>query len=142
MAGKQHKFVYVSAGATAIVFIILGPMMLRGVWHQRQVDKVFERYSAALVHKDYTTAYSLCSGEFTSALSYEEFVNQQHLLSGKFGELKSIRLQNSTVEGSDNPIKWVATLRAEHQYANNTTYFVYVFHLIDDQWQLFGYKQF
>ncbi|MGB0065388.1 MAG: hypothetical protein WBP85_13150, partial [Terracidiphilus sp.] len=78
---------------------------------------------------------------FKAAMTLAEFAGQQKLIESKLGTQKSARIEGLYAHGVGSPMRWTATVNETRGYENGEIHLLYVFHLEDNRWQLFGYKQ-
>ena len=138
---KHNKLITAFVICTATIFAITAPSMVKA-WRQKQALQLsFASYTNALVHSDFRKAYEFGGSDFRSALSYEEFVQQQMHLIKTFGNLSSIDVQHLSVEGRGSPLRWRAQVEANQRYSSETISILYEFKYEDGRWVLYGYKQ-
>jgi hypothetical protein len=130
---------FVAVMLAALVYAI--PHFVRLSRETPEVSRAFAGYGAALVDQRYADAYRLGGQSFADALTYDQFVEQQHELQERFGRLKSVHPVGYNVSGKGDPYLWSAVIAADYVFEKRTLRFDVSFRKENDQWMLYGYRE-
>src|SRR5580658_7407551 len=105
----------------ALVYAI--PHFVRLSHETPEVSRAFAGYGAALVDQRYADAYQFGGQSFADALTYDQFVEQQHELQERFGRLKSIHAVGHNTTGKATPYLSSAVIAADYVFEKRTVRF-------------------
>jgi hypothetical protein len=115
------------------------PAMIAAFTEMHAASSAFERYGQALVAKDYERAYSLTNTEFQTAMTRQEFIDQQKSLSARYGDLNKVVSTN--VETKENTDGWSSTIESKFIYAKDESDFTFAMKKDRGNWLVYGYKE-
>jgi hypothetical protein len=128
------------------VYIVLGLMLVINVplfiWlfgEMHASAEAFDAFGQRLIAKDYDGAYNTASDEFRSAVSKQEFVEQQTTLSAKLGSLKTVKRGGS--ETNFDSKGGFTTVDATFVFENAERQFSIKLKKVGNSWRLYGYRE-
>jgi hypothetical protein len=138
---KSRKIIYSILAFAVFALAVTAPGIIEGRKQKKAVDDTFEAYTRALVSQDFATAFQFCGDDFKRSVAYEAFVEKQRELQSSLGGLKAVENKGTFVHGKGSPMEWAAVIDARQIYERGDVHLVFVFHLDNGSWKLFGYKQ-
>jgi hypothetical protein len=132
----RKRPIYIVLG---LILVITVPIFVWLFSEMHAASKTLDAFSQRLIAKDYDGAYSAASDEFQSAISKQEFVEQQTTLCAKFGSLNAVKRGGSetTFDSKGGFTKVDATFifaKAERQFS-------FKLKKVGDSWRVYGYKE-
>jgi hypothetical protein len=128
------------------VYIILGLIIGINVpifsWlfsEMHAAGKALDAFSQSVIAKDYEGAYNSASKEFQSAISRQDFAEQQSKLCAKLGSLKEVKRGGS--ETTFNSKGAFTTVDATFVFANTERQFSFKLKKDDGSWRVYGYQE-
>jgi hypothetical protein len=132
-----RKLLLIMLAVWAVAMVSMSPLFVKGWKHKKALDQTLSSYANALVKGDFATAYGYCSAEFKSSTTFEQFVSQQQELRSAYGGLNSFMLEETEVHGHGATPNWTASA---FKYSGKNVSLIYLFHLENGTWRVFGYK--
>lgn len=132
----RKKPIYIALG---LVLVVSAPIF---TWLSIQVHaagKALDAFSESLIAKDYDGAYNAASEEFRSAISKQDFVQQQTTLCEKLGSLKGVKRGGS--ETTFNSNGGFTTVDATFVFENADRQFSFKLKKVGDTWRVYGYRE-
>jgi hypothetical protein len=123
------------------VVIYTGPLLIKAMQETKPASNVLSVYSASLVRRDYSRAYSLCSEEFWEAMSLEDFAEQQKNLEQRYGRLKFVKRMGTEITVRNSESEWRAEVIMKFEFERRTVEFIYVLNHAKGNWAIYGYKE-
>jgi hypothetical protein len=121
------------------LLLLVVPLMLLAYPRIREVRKAFDRFSNALIARDYQRAYQATGADFQEALSEKDFVAQQEALTEHYGPLKEVSMWDTVIDYSESGQE--ADLRVDFKYERSTQVFDVAMRSYGGEWKLSGYRQ-
>jgi hypothetical protein len=129
-----------------LVYIILGSLLAINIpiftWlfsEMHAAGKAFDEFSQRLIAKDFEGAYSSASRDFQSAISKQDFVDQQTTLCAKLGSLKTVK--RGGIETNFDSKGGFTTVDATFDFENAERQFSFKLKKVGDSWRVYGYKE-
>jgi hypothetical protein len=135
-----HKLLLTTLALWLVVMVILSPRFIEGRHQKQSMDRVFSKYTQALVEQRWDDAYLLSSADFRARTSSQAFVGQHEKLLQNYGKLQFVKQGETVVEGRGSPPRWVAEIHADLRYESKSVSLVYWFRAEGEQWRLVGYR--
>jgi hypothetical protein len=132
----RKKPVYIVVG---LILIITVPIFITLFSEMHSAGKALDAFSQRLIAKDYDGAYSEASKEFQSAISKQEFVQQQTTLCAKLGSLKVVKRGGSETTFDSNG--GVTTVAATFVFENAERQFAFKLKKAGNSWRVYGYRE-
>ena len=136
---RRYKVALVLSGIW--LFALIGTLPeLTAVWPERKVVRqTFSSYADSLMKQRFEEAYGYHSAEFQEKITLASFIQYQHDIQAKFGVLKAVHEEGTTVQKWRNPSHWRASIRADFQYEKAKVRFNFELHRDDGgRWTIFS----
>ena len=139
---KRYRYgLYVLGGIWMVAMAALSPQFVAAHRETKNVLKVFDQYSSALVNQQFAEAYQHCGTDFRKSMPFDQFVALQVSLESQLGRLRSTKRTAYEVHGRGTPMSWRAVIDADMLYEKKSLRFEFVFHKEGDSWIIYGYEQ-
>ena len=132
----RKKPVYIAVG---LILVLTVPIFIWLFSQMHSAGKALDAFGQRLIAKDYDGAYSAASEEFQSAISKQEFVQQQTTLCAKLGSSKEVKRGGSETTFDSNG--GFSTVAATFVFENAERPFSFKLKKAGDSWRVYGYRE-
>jgi hypothetical protein len=122
-----------------LILVVTVPIFIWLFGEMHTAGKALDAFSQRLIAKDYDGAYSAASEEFQSAVSKQEFVEQQTTLCARHGSLKAVKRGAS--ETTFNSSGRFTTVDATFVFENAERQFSFKLKKVGDAWRVYGCQE-
>lgn len=132
----RKKPVYI---AVALILFITVPIFVWLFSEMHAAGKALDAFGQLLIAKDYDRAYSVASQDFQTAISKQEFVQQQTTLCVKLGPLKG--LKRGATETNFDSNGGFTTIETSLIFEKAERPFAFKLKKVGSSWRVYGYKE-
>jgi len=132
----RKKPVFIALG---VLIVVVAPFSIWIFGELHAANKAFDVFCQKLIATDYDAAYAEASPDFQSAMTKQEFVEQQTTLRTRHGALK--RVKRGDIETKFDSSGGFTTIEAIFIFESAERQFTFRMKKVGSFWRVYSYKE-